>query len=75
MFPGQFSAFKVVCTGRVCVRMYDRTWRPVLYVWHVNLRVCGGAPTGHVAVGHRWDRLAMDLLDLSVTSAREIDMC
>ena len=24
---------------------------------------------GHVAVGHRWDRVAMDLLDLSVTSA------
>ena len=29
---GQFSAFKVVCTGRVCVRMHERTWRPVLYV-------------------------------------------
>ena len=25
---------------------------------------------GHVAVGHRWDRVAMDLLDLSVTSAK-----
>ena len=28
------------------------------------------APMGHVAVGHRWDRVAMDLLDLSVTSAK-----
>ena len=25
---------------------------------------------GHVAVGHRWDRVAMDLLDMSVTSAK-----
>ena len=25
---------------------------------------------GHVAVGHRWDRVAMDLLDLSVTSVK-----
>ena len=28
------------------------------------------APMEHVAVGHRWDRVAMDLLDLSVTSAK-----
>ena len=28
------------------------------------------APMGHVAVGRRWDRVAMDLLDLSVTSAK-----
>ena len=33
------------------------------------------APMGHVAVGHRWDRVAMDLLDLSATSAKGIDMC
>ena len=25
---------------------------------------------GHVAVGRRWDRVAMDLLDLSITSAK-----
>ena len=25
---------------------------------------------GHVEVGHRWDRVAMDLLDMSVTTAR-----
>ena len=28
------------------------------------------APMGHVAVGHRWDRVTMGLLDLSVTSAK-----
>ena len=28
------------------------------------------APMGHVTVGHRWDRVTMDLLDLSVTSAK-----
>ena len=27
-------------------------------------------PMGHVEVGHRWDRVAMDLLDMSVTTAR-----
>ena len=26
------------------------------------------APMGHVDVGHRWDRVAMDLLDMSVTT-------
>ena len=26
---------------------------------------------GHVEVGHRWDRVAMDLLDMSVTTTRE----
>ena len=25
---------------------------------------------GHVAVGRRWERVAMDLLDMSVTSAK-----
>ena len=29
---------------------------------------------GHVEVGHRWERVAMDLLDMSVTTARETDM-
>ena len=28
------------------------------------------APMGHVDVGHRWDRVAMDLLDMSVTTAK-----
>ena len=27
-------------------------------------------PMGHVDVGHRWERVAMDLLDMSVTTAR-----
>ena len=26
------------------------------------------APMGHVAVGRRWERVAMDLLDMSITS-------
>ena len=25
---------------------------------------------GHVAVGHRWDRVAMDILDMSVTTPK-----
>ena len=29
-------------TGRVCARMCECTWHPVLYVWHVNIRVRGG---------------------------------
>ena len=28
------------------------------------------SPMGHVEVGHRWGRVAMDLLDLSVTTTR-----
>ena len=28
------------------------------------------APVGHVAVGRRWERVAMDLLDMSITSAK-----
>ena len=28
------------------------------------------APMGHVEVGHRWERVAMDLSDMSVTTAR-----
>ena len=28
------------------------------------------APMGHVAVGRRWERVTMDLLDLSITSAK-----
>ena len=29
---------------------------------------------GHVDVGHRWVRVAMDFLDMSVTTRREIAM-
>ena len=28
------------------------------------------APMGHVDVGHRWDQVAMDLLDMSVTTPK-----
>ena len=28
------------------------------------------APIGHVWVGHRWDRVAMDILDMSVTTPK-----
>ena len=28
------------------------------------------APLGHVAVGRRWERVTMDLLDMSITSAK-----
>ena len=27
-------------------------------------------PMGHVDVGHRWDRVAIDLLDMSVTTPK-----
>ena len=30
------------------------------------------APMGHVPIDHRWDRVAMDILDMSVTMSREI---
>ena len=28
------------------------------------------APMGHVSVGHHWDRVAMDILDMSVTTPK-----
>ena len=28
------------------------------------------APMGHVEVGHRWDRVAMDILDMSITTPK-----
>ena len=46
--------YRASCT--ICLaRKSPRPWR---------------APIRHVVVGHRWDRVAMDLLDLSVTSAK-----
>ena len=28
------------------------------------------APMGHISVGHRWDRVAMDILDMSVSTPK-----
>ena len=30
---------------------------------------------GHVDVGHRWDRVAMDILDMSVTTPERQSIC
>ena len=38
--------------------------------WHHVMRMSPCPQMGHVAVGHRWDRVTMDLLDMSVTSAK-----
>ena len=63
MLPGQFSAFKVMCTGRVCVRMYEHTWRPVLSVWHVNLRVHGGHPWDMSVTSAKGNRYVLVMVD------------
>ena len=48
------------------------TWHPVLFAWHVCPPCPRRAPMGHVDGGHRWDRVVMDLLDMSVTTAKGI---
>ena len=53
------------------LRQYVRTYLASCTVCLASKSPCPRrAPMGHVAVGHRWDRVAMDLLDMSVTSAK-----
>ena len=67
VFPGQCIVYRIGSIGRGCVRMFVLTWHHVLFVWPGNIRAHGGLPWD---VGHRWDRVAMDLLDMSVTTAK-----
>ena len=67
---------------RTVYRLLDRVYWPGLrgdvQIYIKSCTVCIARkspcprkiPMGHVEVGHRWDRVAMDLLDMSVTTAR-----
>ena len=57
----QCIVYRIESIGRGYVTTLVLTWHLVLYCF---------APMGHVDVGHRWDRVAMDLLDMSVTTAK-----
>ena len=64
LFAGHLGVSRTVY--RLLDRVYwpglrqDLTWHHVQFVW----------PMGHVDVGRRWDRVAMDLLDMSVTTPK-----
>ena len=76
LFAGHLG---VTCT---IFRLLDRVYWPGLRrdvrtyigsctIWLARKSPCLlRAPMGHVEVGHRWERVAMDLLDMSVTTAR-----
>ena len=69
-FPGQYIVCRIGFIGRDCVTTFVFTWHHVLFVWHASLRAHRGLPWDMLMWGHRWDRVAMDLLDMSVTTAK-----
>ena len=67
LFAGhkRFFVFRPECIGRDYARMFG----------HMSPRARKSpfpqrAPMGHVAVGRRWERVAMDLLDMTITSTK-----
>ena len=68
--------------SRTVFRLQSRVYWPGLrqdvrtYLASCTVCLAGKSPCprkarmGHVAVGHQWDRVVMDLLDMSVTSAK-----
>ena len=68
--------------SRTVYRLQDRVYWPGLRLdVHSYLASCAvclprkspcprRAPMGHVDVGHRWDQVVMDLLDMSVTTPK-----
>ena len=61
-FPRECIVYGIGSIGRGCIL-------PVIMYCFSGTQVY--MPTeGHVDVGHRWDRVAMDLLDMSVTTAK-----
>ena len=62
--------------SRTVFRLQTRVYWPRLrqdvrtYVASCTVCIARRAPMGHVAVGRRWERVAMDLLDMSITSAK-----
>ena len=76
LFAGHLGVFRTVF--RLQSRMY---WPGLRQDVRTNLASCTvclarkspcprRAPMGHVAVRRRWDQVAMDLLDMSITSAK-----
>ena len=68
IFAGHFGVFRTVCsvlagTSRGCSSLSGQLFG----VFGPEAAMSSPCTDGHVAVGHRWDRVAMDILDMSVT--------
>ena len=76
LFAGHLGVSRTVFRLQSCVywpglHQNVRTYLASCTICLARKSLCARrAPMGHVAVGHRWDRVAMDLLDLSLTSAK-----
>ena len=76
LFAGHLGVSRTVFRLQSCVywpglRQYVRTYLASCTICLARKYPCPRqAPMGHVTVGRRWDRVAMDLLDLSITSAK-----
>ena len=74
VFVGHLGVSRTVC--RLLDRVYWPGLREDVRSYLVSCSVCLArkspgprrAPMGHVSVGHRWDIVAMDILDMSVTT-------
>ena len=76
IFVGHLGVSRAVC--RLLDRVYCPGLREDVRSYLASCSVClaqkslcpSRAPMGHVFVVHRWDRVAMDILDMSVTTEK-----
>ena len=76
IFAGHLDISRTVC--RLLDRVYWPGLREEVRPYIASSLVCLArkspcphrAPIGHVSVGHRWDRVAMNILDMSVTTSK-----
>ena len=69
LFAGHLGVSRTVY--RLQNRVYWPGLRDDVRSYLASCTVCPRrAPMGYVDVGHRWDRVAMDLLDMSLTMAK-----
>ena len=64
VFPGLFAGCWTVFIDQNFMRMSDPIWPAV------RCACPRRAPMGHVSASHRWDRVSMDILDMSVTTEK-----
>ena len=76
VFAGHLGVSLTVCRLLDCVywlglREYVRSYLASCSVCLARKSPCPRrSPMGHVSIGHRWDRVAMDILDMSVSTER-----
>ena len=70
VFPEQFTVCWTECIGLAFLK---DVWS---YIASCSVCLARKSPCprralmGHVSVGHRWDRVAMDILDMSVATSK-----